>query len=109
MLEEAIETYLREQVQARGGRCEKIVNLTRRGWPDRTVMWPGLGVDLVELKKPDEKPESHQMRVHEFLATCGQPVYLIDTKEKVDAYTHARSVLHMDESELWSVWNVALV
>lgn len=91
MLEDSIETYLREQVEKYGGRCDKCVNLTRRGWPDRTVQWPSLGLDLVELKKPDGVPESHQTRIHEFLATCGTPVYLIDTKDKVDHYIISRT------------------
>jgi hypothetical protein len=90
VLEEVIERYLSTEVAKVGARSDKCVNMTRIGWPDRTVQWPGLGIDLVELKKPGEKPEAHQVRVHEFLASCGEPVYVIDTKEKVDLYVATR-------------------
>ena len=91
ILEESIETYLREQVKPFGARCDKCVNLTRIGWPDRTVQWPGLGLDLVELKKPGKGARASQERVHTYLAGCNTPVYLLNTKDAVDAYIICRS------------------
>jgi hypothetical protein len=106
MLESAVEDYLCARVQSYGGRCEKVIDKSRRGHPDREVQWPWplkcAGIDKVELKKPDEKPEDHQTRYHEFYACCCVPVYLIDTKEKVDAYVNAR-VAGRHAYELWSV------
>lgn len=97
MLESNVEEYLRTEVEQAGGRCEKTVDLTRIGAPDREVQWPArmngslwIGLDKVELKKPGEQPKRHQTRYHEFLARCGVPVYLLDTKEKVDRYIAAR-------------------
>jgi hypothetical protein len=108
VLEEVIERYLSTEVAKVGARSDKCVNMTRIGWPDRTVQWPGLGIDLVELKKPGQKPEAHQGRVHEFLASCGVPVYVIDTKEKVDLYVLLRSKgTHVEG--LWSVDDVASI
>lgn len=107
MLEDTLEVYLRVQTEKHGGRCDKCVNMSRIGWPDRTVQWPWLGVDLVELKKPKGETaggrvRSSQTRVHEFLATCWTPVYLLDSKEKIDQYIRARtSGFHA--SELFSV------
>lgn len=104
MLEEVIERYLFDETAKVGARSEKCVNLSRIGWPDRTVQWPGIGVDLVELKKPGEKPEAHQTRVHEFLATCHTPVYVLDTKEKVDIYMQAR----MDGEHCFELFSVSV-
>lgn len=116
MLESSVEEYLRLAVIAEGARCDKVVNLTRIGAPDREIQWPGRslsagfwvgGIDKAELKKPKGetrggKCSSAQGRYHQFLALCGIPVYLIDTKEKVDAYILARrNGLHL--RALWSV------
>lgn len=100
MLESTVEDYLREQVEAHGGRCEKVIDQSRRGHPDREIQWPSRSVldgywlgalDKAELKKPDGEPEAHQTRYHTFLARCSVPVYLLDTKHKVDVYIAARS------------------
>lgn len=104
VLESTVEDYLRTRVESYGGRCDKVVDLTRIGCPDREVQWPGVGVDKVELKKPKKKPESHQTRYHEYLAKCNVPVYLLDTKEKVDAYIEHRGMKpHLHCAWLFSV------
>lgn len=92
MLESGVEEYFRLAVIAAGGRCEKVVDLTRNGHPDREVQWPDprAGIDKVELKRPDGQPESHQTRYHQFYARCGIPVYVIDTKEKANRYIFMR-------------------
>ncbi len=96
MLEDVIEDYLRMRVESYGGRCEKVIDKSRRGCPDREVQWPTNhsdkhgGIDKVELKKPNGKPESHQTRYHVFLADCRVPVYVLDTKDKVDFYINCR-------------------
>jgi hypothetical protein len=107
--EHTVEEYLRTEVIKRGGRCDKVVNLTRRGQPDREVQWPvrfwgdPIGIDKIELKRPKGVPEGHQERLHEFLASCGVPVYLLDTVEKVDRYIAARYVDGDHARELFSV------
>jgi hypothetical protein len=99
MLEESVEEHLRLGMVAAGGRCEKVVDLSRVGHPDRECQWPGRpvldgwwvgAIDKVELKRPGGDPESHQSRYHRFYARCNVPVYLLDTKEKVDRYLAAR-------------------
>lgn len=107
MLEAAVEEYLRTEVEGLHARCEKTVDLTRIGAPDREVQWPSIGIDKVELKKPGETPKPHQTRYHEYLAKCGQPVYLLDSKEAVDRYTQARRY-GKHAPELWSVNNADL-
>lgn len=92
MLESSLEDYFRMAVLRTGrGRADKTVDLTRIGAPDREVQWHGMGLDKVELKQLGKKPEPHQTRYHQYLATCCVPVYLIDSKEKVDLYIAARS------------------
>lgn len=110
MLESTVEEHLCTQVAKHGGRCDKVIDLTRIGGPDREAQWPlrlGGGLDKIELKKPGEKPKAHQTRYHEYLASCGVPVYLIDTKEKVHLYVTAR-VNGYAVPELWSVNTEAL-
>lgn len=107
MLEDSIEVYLRLSVEKHGGRCDKCVNMSRIGWPDRTAQWPRLGIDLVELKKPKGATRGGvcsgaQERTHEYLASCGVPVYLLDTKAKVDQYVAARTQ-GVQDSSLFSV------
>ncbi len=85
MRESVVETYLREQVEALGGICEKHVSPGRRGVPDRIVTLPyGLGPYFVETKAPGKTAEPHQVRDHVRRAKLGHPVRLLDTKEKVD-------------------------
>lgn len=102
VLEATVEQYLVDQLAPYGARCDKVVDLSRIGGPDREVQWPGVGLDKVELKKPKGKPEAHQTRYHEHLARCGVPVYLLDTKKKIDEYIQAR-LLHIHAYYLFSV------
>lgn len=98
MREKKVETYLVEQVEAAGGLCEKHVSPGRRGVPDRLATWPvALGwnydrgfVDLVETKRPGGEARDEQVRDHKRRAARGVPVYLIDTKAKVDEYVRHR-------------------
>lgn len=99
MLESSVEDYLRQEVEKAGGRAEKTVDLTRIGCPDREVQWPlpllCAGVDKVELKRPvGGRVSTPQRRYHQYLATCGVPVYLLDTRHKVDVYVRARVAGH---------------
>jgi hypothetical protein len=106
LLESSIENYLCKQVEANGGRCEKIVDKSRRGAPDREIQWPGplpcAGIDKVELKKYGEPPDDHQVRYHQYLARCGVPVYVLDCKRSVDDYIAAR-LLGRHDSGYFSV------
>lgn len=92
MKEVTVENYLVEQVEKRGGFCPKTVWLGRRGCPDRDVYWPEGLVDKVETKRPDGGSyEPGQEEAHKKLAKFGIPVYLLNTKAKVDIYIVARA------------------
>jgi hypothetical protein len=89
MKETEVEKYLRISVEEAGGLCEKHVSPGRRGVPDRLVTWYGR-MDLIETKAPGKKPRAEQKRDHERRAKLGIPVYVIDTKLKVNQYVTAR-------------------
>lgn len=85
MRESKIEKLLREGVEAAGGMCEKFVSPGKRGVPDRIVTWRG-EVHFVELKKPGETPEPHQLRDHARRREFKQKVFVLDSEEAVDWY-----------------------
>lgn len=86
MKESAIETYLCEQVEARGGLCEKHVSPGLVGVPDRLITWPRGVMHLAETKAPGKKPRPSQVRDHQRRAKRGVTVYVLDTRPKVDTY-----------------------
>ena len=100
--ETPIEDYLREQVAAHGGMVEKHVSPGRRGVPDDLVTWPRGRMDLVECKAPGELPTDEQYRDHKRRAALRVPVYLLDTKARIDLYVRVRSAGYT-AAELWSV------
>ena len=75
MLEKQIERYLKEEVQARGWLCWKLVSPGTTGVPDR----------FVELKKPGtgrvSKVQEFRMRQ---LSGLGHRTEIIDSKAGVD-------------------------
>ena len=76
--ETSIEAALRRDVEGRGGMCLKIVALSRRGFPDRLVLLPGVPPFLVETKRPGEVAARHQKRLHLRLRELGLPVVVFD-------------------------------
>lgn len=83
--ESKIETYLRKQVEARGGLCEKFVP-TRVGQPDRLVTWPFIGMDLVELKCDEGYLSTMQVRDHKRRRKLGIKVHVLWSEACVDGY-----------------------
>lgn len=103
MKEQTVEDYLVKQVEARGGFCPKTVWLGRRGCPDREVTWPWGEIDKVETKRPvGGRYEPGQERAHKEYAKRGVPVYLLNTKEKVDRYVRNR-MMRIKPQDLFSV------
>ena len=84
--EKSIENYLRNEVKKLNGKAYKWESPGNNGVPDRIVFLPGGKVYLVELKAPGKKPTALQKNQHLFLNQLGQEVYVIDSKEKVDAF-----------------------
>ena len=91
MREVSVEDYLREQTVLQGALIEKFTTPGRRGPPDDLVTWPWGEMDLVETKAPTTGRRSALQKFdHKQRAMRGVPVYLIDTKEKVDQYVRIR-------------------
>jgi len=84
--ERNIELYLREKVKATGGIAYKWTSPGNAGVPDRIVILPGGLTHFVELKAPGQKPTPLQMLQHRKLNSLGCTVWLIDSKEGVDAF-----------------------
>lgn len=72
-----IEQPLFRFLRAHGWICEKVISLSRRGWPDRFVARKGRIV-LVELKAPGKEPTQQQYKRHRELREHGVEVVWFD-------------------------------
>ena len=86
MTEKVIETYLRDQVKAIGGKAFKFVSPGNNGVPDRLVCLPGGRAVFAELKAPGKKLTALQKAQHERLKALGLRVWVIDSKTGVDYF-----------------------
>lgn len=94
VLECDVEDYFCLGVASLNGFAEKHVSPGRRGVPDRLVTFPGLPMELVELKTVGGTVKPWQDRDHKFRAKLGQRVRVIWTKRQVDEYiTEKRALL----------------
>lgn len=84
--EGSVEDYLVERVEARGGRCPKLVDLGRRGFPDRTALYPEEMPHFIETKSTNGEVKPWQKRYHDDLRSMGFLVFVIWTKDQVDTY-----------------------
>src|SRR5580700_2645874 len=82
-----IENYLRDRIESCAGLCMKFIDPGQRGAPDRLVVLPGQPTFYVELKRPKQgKLSAHQERYHQRLRERGQGVWVLWSKEDVDAF-----------------------
>lgn len=84
MLEKAVETYLKKEVEKRGGLCWKFESPGNAGVPDRVVMMPRGWIAFVELKAPGEKPRRLQHKRLAQIASLGQRALTASCYEEVD-------------------------
>lgn len=85
MTEKNIEQYLVKKVRETGGKAYKFVSPGNAGVPDRLLIFPSGKVIFVELKAPGKVPTNLQKAKHRELEKLKQRVFVIDSKEKVDA------------------------
>lgn len=86
MRESAVENYLVAGVEAKGGKCPKLVDIGRRGFPDRTVLMPGAQLVFVELKTIGGVLDPWQRRYHKLLRDLGFRVEVLWTCVQVDEF-----------------------
>lgn len=87
--ESSVEDYFVREVERAGGMTPKLKDTGRKGFPDRTVIWPAYGfarIHFVELKTIGGKCESWQIRYHNDLRKLGAAVYVLWTIKQVDDY-----------------------
>ena len=65
--------------------CEKVVSMSRKGWPDRFCAKGGRIV-LVELKAPGKRPDPIQESRHRELRAAGIEVAWFDNLADAKAY-----------------------
>jgi len=88
-LERVIEDYFVSEVERCGGLAPKLVDQGRKGFPDRTAIWPCYAfarVHFVELKTIGGKLESWQERYHDDLRKRNAFVFVLWTKKQIDEY-----------------------
>jgi hypothetical protein len=84
-IENDIEKYFVQQMKRIGALCYKWTSPGTRGVPDRIVLHRG-DTFFAELKRPGGKPRKDQLKVMEKFNNQMIPVFVIDTKEKVDEF-----------------------
>lgn len=72
--------------KSRGYFCEKVISLSRNGFPDRFLARPDKGVWLVEFKKPGKVPTAQQAKRHRELRAAGANVAWFDNLEKAKEF-----------------------
>jgi hypothetical protein len=90
MREAAVEKYLRQEVEKKGGMCEKFTSPGSRDVPDRLITWVNGHIDFVEVKAPGAKCRPGQLRDHDERRRRGCSVRVIDNVRAVDAYVASR-------------------
>ncbi len=89
VLEDSVESYLVAEVERCGGMCLKLADTGRKGFPDRTVIWPAYSfarIHFIELKTVGGRLESWQERYHVDLRELGCQVFVLWTHRMVDNY-----------------------
>lgn len=86
ILEKKIEAYLRNQVKKRRGIAFKFVSPGYNGVPDRLIVMPGGHIYFVEVKNERGRLSPLQLQCHKILEALGVHVFVLWSKEDVDAF-----------------------
>lgn len=70
---------------SRGWLCEKVISLSRKGWPDRFLCRKG-HVVLCEFKRPGVEPSDQQKRRHAELRSYGLEVVWFNDLSKAKEF-----------------------
>lgn len=83
--EKELESYMRREVEKRGGRFYKWVSPGNDGVPDRIVFFPHK-IYLVEMKAPGGQLRPSQRIQHPRLEALGHKVYVFESRKQIDAF-----------------------
>ena len=87
VIEKDIEKKLVALVKKHGGRCEKLVNIGCKGFPDRTVLLPNGKTIYVETKRPKGgKYSPMQDKWRDWLHALGHSYYRIKDVEQLATF-----------------------
>lgn len=89
MLEDKIESALRERVLDLGGECFKWVSPGRNGVNDRLIFLPYGRLYMVETKRPGKDLEPHQVRFKIRMAELGFTVHKIDLLDDAENFPYS--------------------
>lgn len=89
-LERDVRDYLKARLKQLGGELRKCSWFPRTKAPDELVLIPAqpgrIGNSFfAELKRPGAKPDGGQLREHAKMRAAGLTVYVLDSREAVDA------------------------
>lgn len=86
-LEKEIEAKLRDMARRHGGRCDKVINQSMAGFPDRLLMFPrGLTI-YVETKRPKGgRYSALQNKWRDWLVAMGHQYYRIKDLEQLATF-----------------------
>lgn len=89
VLESSLENHFRKTVRALGGRAYKLAP-TDKGMPDRMVIFPRLGIELVELKTETGRTSPAQDLWHARAASMGVYVTVLSGRAQIDSWADDR-------------------
>ena len=87
--ERAVEAELVERVTARGGLCEKVMVVGKRGFFDRLIVLPVRGgpprIIFAEIKRPRfSRVAPHQQQYYDRFKALGVEVYFVRNSADID-------------------------
>lgn len=91
MKEQHLEQALVKAVEARDGRCWKLVSPGTTGVPDRMILMPGGRVGFVEVKAPNGRVRAIQKHRLRQLQRLGFKAYVLNNPAKVEEVCDAIS------------------
>lgn len=83
--ESYVESYIIERVKAMGGTTRKVTYQGRSGSPDRWCFLPGGRLIIIEAKSKVGRLSAIQKSEIEDLKALGFSVFVVHTREEVDA------------------------
>lgn len=86
--EKLLEKNLKDCITESGGLCLKLLSPWFTGFPDRTILMSGGRIYFAEIKTTGKKPNARQPFVHGLLRKLGFIVFIIDSKETLQAALH---------------------